>query len=102
MEEIEMLKKSYAELEAENALLRQKLNNKTVIESITIKNPYTESTKVIVNGQLIGEGVYGGEPEDNIRSRDYKWVETTLVNLANALGSKVEFSKIVIPDFEEV
>lgn len=48
--------------------------------------------RLIVDGEIIGTGEYGGEPEDNCEYRDYKWVKTMLVTLANKLGAT---SKIV-------
>lgn len=56
----------------------------------TESNDYEyETIKVYVDDKLIGEGVYGGEPEDNSRSRDYGWVETIIENLAKELGATV-------------
>jgi hypothetical protein len=49
-----------------------------------------EQTVVEVDGIKIGEGIYGGEPEDNARRRDYKWVEPLLKTLSEKLGAEVE------------
>ena len=38
---------------------------------------------------LLGEGRYGGEPEDNRRYRTYGWVEPMIKAVAQALGAKV-------------
>lgn len=56
-----------------------------------------ESVRVYVDGALIGEGWIGGEPEDNCRSRDYRWVEPLLRELANRLGAEAEIVSVVEP-----
>ena len=43
-----------------------------------------------LDGEIIGFGNYGGEPEDNMRCRDYHWVETIIARISVALGAKVE------------
>lgn len=65
---------------------------KVTIRSITTSGEYDdrEKTQVLVGNEKVGEGSYGGEPEDNMRSRDYRWVEPLLKKLAEALGAEVE------------
>lgn len=46
--------------------------------------------RLYVDGDLLVEGYYGGEPEDNSRTRGYCWVETALKRLAEALGAEYE------------
>jgi len=53
-----------------------------------------ETTIVEIDGKEIGKGHYGGEPEDNTRGRDYKWVELLLEKIAKELGADVEIEKI--------
>lgn len=63
-----------------------------VIKSISGESRWgglTEETQVYVNGEHIGGGRYGGEPEDNMRSRKYAWVETVIERLAHKLGADV-------------
>ena len=48
------------------------------------------SLSIEVNGKEIAWGSYGGEPEDNIRCRDYAWVEIALRKLAIELGASVD------------
>jgi hypothetical protein len=65
---------------------------KVTIKSISGVNRWDEryeSTEVYVDGELIGDGNYGGEPEDNVRYRDYSWVEPLLEELAKRLGADV-------------
>ena len=50
---------------------------------------HVQDLLVLINGEPIASGSYGGEPEDNVRSRDYKRVETALINLAKGLGAEV-------------
>lgn len=64
-----------------------------IISHTTIPDDYfdrEESTILLVDGVEIGQGYYRGEPEDNCRSRDYKWVEQLLKKLAESLGADVE------------
>lgn len=46
--------------------------------------------EIKVDGKYLGGGSYGGEAEDNCRSRDYSWVETVLRKLSIELGASVE------------
>lgn len=65
---------------------------KVVIKSISGTNRWgdiNEETEVYVDGEHIGGGGYGGEPEDNYRFRDYSWVENLLAELARKLGADV-------------
>lgn len=48
-----------------------------------------EEVEVLVDGETVGIGWYGGEPEDNCRGRTYSWVEGLLVKLAKSLGADV-------------
>ncbi|MBA7629317.1 hypothetical protein ES703_36815 [subsurface metagenome] len=65
-----------------------------LIKSISDKCGEVEVTEVFVDGEKIGEGSYGGEPEDNHRYRDYNWVEPLLQKLAIKLGAEVELLRI--------
>lgn len=56
----------------------------------------TVELSIFVNEQLVACGTYGGEPEDNTRSRDYAWVEGALEMLAISLGATVEV--VEVPD----
>lgn len=44
---------------------------------------------VYVNDELVGTGFYGGEPEGNMRIRDYDWVEDVIARVAKKLGADV-------------
>ena len=65
---------------------------KVKIESYTWESDWAthEATKVYVDGELVIDGGYGGEPEDNTRYRDYSWVEAGIEALAKKLGAEVE------------
>lgn len=57
--------------------------------------PYEDGRGVVnvtVNGTRVGGGGIGGEPEDNVRYRDYSWIEGTLSKLAKTLGASVEMT----------
>ena len=74
--------------------------NKVWIKSITTHCKWEdyEETEVIVNGEVLFRGNYGGEPEDNRRCRTYSWVERALEKLAVKLGAEVI---VVYKDVEE-
>lgn len=59
------------------------------IEEVSRWNTRTR-LEVKVDGKYVGGGSYGGEPEDNSRSRDYHWVESALQAVATNLGASVE------------
>ncbi|MFA6046553.1 MAG: hypothetical protein WC718_16330 [Phycisphaerales bacterium] len=46
--------------------------------------------KIDLDGKQIADGSYGGEPEDNCRTRDYRWVQGVIHDVAEALGARVE------------
>lgn len=52
--------------------------------------------RVIVDGEVIGTGDYGGEPEDNCEYRDYAWVKELLVDLAKKLGASASIEDIEV------
>jgi hypothetical protein len=65
-----------------------------VIKSITGSSRWRElieMTEVYVDGKVLDTNwnTYGGQPEDNMRYRDYRWVEPLLKELAEKLGAKV-------------
>lgn len=66
---------------------------KTECEKYDGRLYYSESLNLFVDGELIAEGYYGGEPEDNCRIRDYLWVEKALATLAEKLGAKVSITE---------
>lgn len=53
-----------------------------------------ERIEVSVDGEYVGGGYYGGEPEDNYRFRQYAWVEELVEALAAKLGAKVAKTKV--------
>jgi hypothetical protein len=60
-----------------------------------------ESTKVFVDNEYVGDGFYGGEPEDNTRDREYSWVQSLLCQLSTKLGAEVEVVHITTDEDEE-
>ena len=56
---------------------------------------------VYVDGKQVATGCYGGEPEDNSRSRDYSWVETAIKNVAKELCPDVETEYVFKDDEDE-
>jgi hypothetical protein len=52
-----------------------------------------ETVEVVIDGVVHGPFQYGGEPEDNVRCRDYKWVEPLLVTILEAVGANFEVIK---------
>lgn len=72
------------------------MDNQPLVEIIETepdwdRNANTEIS-VYVDGQLVGDGFFGGEPEDNNAFRTYYWVVPLLTKLANHLGAAVETS----------
>lgn len=70
---------------------------KVTIKSISGEGRYyrlLEQTVVEIDGLVIGMGDYGGEPEDNMRCRDYRWVEPLLAKLATVLGAEVNIVNV--------
>jgi len=73
------------------------------IENAHMSNKWNEwdETRVYVDDELVGQGSYGGEPEDNCLCRDYAWVPSLLTDLATKLGAKVERKEITRNEGEE-
>lgn len=74
-------------------------NPRVKIKRISIDTKYGDhfdEIEVLVDGHSMGTGHFGGEPEDNTKYRDYRWVEPMLVKLANSLGAEVEFEDVVM------
>lgn len=69
------------------------------IKTIDVNTDYgevNERVEVFVDDELIVTGWYGGEPEDNSRTRDYSWVEAAFATLAKKLGA------VVKEEYEEI
>jgi hypothetical protein len=74
-----------------------------LIESITGVDrfgDFFEEIKVYDGEELIAHERYGGEPEDNRRSRDYKWVEPLLKQVIERCGEKAELVKVSVTENE--
>lgn len=56
--------------------------------------------KIELDGKQIADGWYGGEPEDNSRTRSYRWVQTAIRAVAESLGAKVQIVKEELADDE--
>jgi len=56
--------------------------------------------RVVVDGECIATGIFGGEPEDNAECRDYSWVKQMLADLATKLGATatIQHIDITAPD----
>lgn len=64
-------------------------NKPKLLISVRGDFPYAE-VDFFIDGTHIASGSYGGEPEDNLRGRDYQWVEGAIAKIAIALGAEVE------------
>lgn len=53
---------------------------------------------ISMNGKVIASGCFGGEPEDNCRTRTYKWVLKALHELSEALGAEVDITEVELED----
>lgn len=60
------------------------------IENVPNPLGYTvDAVHVYVDGELVGGGDFGGEPEDNCECRDYSWVRPLLRKLSERLGARL-------------
>ena len=60
---------------------------------VTIRTTGDRLLVVFVDGDQVGFGVFGGEPEDNSLARDYAWVPSVMRRLAESLGATVSVVK---------
>lgn len=63
-----------------------------------------EAIRVVLDGELVATGSYGGEPEDNSETRDYAWVKEAIAEIAKRLGASVSVEDIEIEnesDFDQ-
>ena len=69
---------------------------KLTIKTVTLRDDYDSRDKdeFYIDGEKIGEGYYGGEPEDNLRYRDYAWVPEIIEKIAKRLGADVETEQV--------
>lgn len=61
-----------------------------IVDETNYRLTYSGYVTVCLNGAVIAEGTFGGEPEDNSRHRDYKWVVKAMAALAEGLGADIE------------
>ena len=64
-----------------------------VIIDIEIEDNYDRPQATLnlsVDGDIIGSGCIGGEPEDNSLGRDYNWIAPLMIKLAEKLGADAE------------
>ena len=63
------------------------------IEIIRILDPensnIVDGVEVYLDGERIGFGDFGGEPEDNCECRDYRWVIPLVKSISEKLGANV-------------
>lgn len=92
----EKLKEVQAKLEAKARKRRIGQPKVSVfIQEVYHYDRWLDEVMVYVNGEpLRTRGVIGGEPEDNLRYRDYKWIEQMLCELAAALGAQVVLDEL--------
>ena len=82
-------------------------NKKPVVEVRTVGESddsswsYWEEVEYYVNDEKVAEGFYGGEPEDNLRYRTYKWVDEAFKAVIEKLGVEVKFTRILKEEEDE-
>ena len=76
------------------------MQHRLTITVATDDNSHYCTVDFKLDGESIGEGNYGGEPEDNCRGRDYRWVEKVIRKLAENLGVEVEYIERKLEDDE--
>lgn len=52
--------------------------------------------RLVIDGEIVDTGQFGGEPEDNIECRDYKWVKAMLAKLAEQLGAQSRIETVEV------
>lgn len=57
--------------------------------------------RLVVDGEVVDTGSFGGEPEDAIECRDYKWVKAMLVGLASRLGAAARIETVECDDSDQ-
>ena len=62
----------------------------SILDETNYHLTYSGYITLRLNGAVIAEGTFGGEPEDNSRHRDYKWVVEAMAALAEGLGADIE------------
>ena len=71
------------------------MDNQPLVEIIETEQDWDSGKSemsVYLNGTLVSDGFFGGEPEDNTSYRTYYWVVPLITKLANRLGAAVEHS----------
>jgi len=68
---------------------------KLTIRTVILEDYYDmrEKDEFYLDGEKIGEGYYGGEPEDNSKGRDYRWVSEVIQKIAESLGAELELKQ---------
>jgi hypothetical protein len=73
--------------------------SKPLLEVVTVEYErewdYYERVKFFLDGEYVGSGRFGGEPEDNTRYRDYAWVDDIIKTIATRLGAEVVFTDVI-------
>lgn len=86
--------------------MANKQAKKPIIEVRTVDLDYDwryyEKVEIRLNDEVLIEGEYGGEPEDNDRGRTYKWVDDLIVKLAERFGAEVKFTEVVDGEVREI
>lgn len=70
-----------------------------VLQLVECKYDFSHSgIRLVIDGEVVDTGQFGGEPEDNIECRDYKWVKAMLVTLAEKLGARSRIETVEVDD----
>jgi hypothetical protein len=59
------------------------------------------SITVLVDGEQVGGGYVGGEPEDNLICRDYAWIVPMIAALGKAIGADVSQDLKEVEDVDD-
>jgi len=77
-------------------------SQEVVLQLVQQKHDLSRSgIRLVVDGEIVDSGEFGGEPEDNLECRDYKWVKDMLSKLAGELGAQPRIETVEVDGFQK-
>lgn len=65
-----------------------------VVQLVSPRFDSRSGLRLVIDGEVVDTGDFGGEPEDNCEYRDYKWVKLMLACLARKLGAEATIETV--------
>lgn len=72
------------------------IDRTVVVQLINPRYDTRSGLRLVVDGEVVATGDFGGEPEDNTECRDYKWVKDMLAGLARCLGADARIETVEV------